>query len=102
MKWEKFNYKNPPESGVYWMAGAYPESDGDTDDSGCQVGWYTGNTIQTVSLVRLEVYEDGIEITPVDEWSTGEWDDDYGAYFYSKPEKPEWPNYEIHTTATSV
>lgn len=72
MPWRPFDYANPPEDGPMWVAVSAPETDGDVDDYGKTIGWYTGGTERTVALVMFSG-EPGEEMNfePLCRWELG-------------------------------
>jgi hypothetical protein len=70
--WQAFDYANPPDDGVMWVAVSSPETDCDVDDYGRTVGWHTGETEHSVCMVLLMSDGEGrIEFHELNDWELG-------------------------------
>lgn len=77
IKFEAFDYKNLPDSGMYWIAGNRPVFDINADDEGRTVGQPTNELENFTALVWLDVYDNdgGFHIDPVDAGNLGRYDE---------------------------
>lgn len=58
MIFKRFDYQHPPANGLLWIEFSIPEVDVDVDESGNNVGCYTGETIRKLGLVFIDNIED--------------------------------------------
>lgn len=74
--WQPFDYKAPPE-GLCWLDVERPETWSDSDDTGRDIGGYTGRTHRVVALAFVYPGNDGPEFDRVEgsEFSDVERDD---------------------------
>ncbi len=87
--WKEF-WKEPL-SGIFWVCGTYPETDGDVNNYGETVGWYTGESVPFVSLVYLDFDPDdpgALSVEPINEHETGGFDDEYHITHFMPFSKP--------------
>jgi len=70
--WIPFDYANPPEDGLMFVAASAPETDCDVDDYGKTVGWHTGEIERTVCMVLFSAGTDrDHDFQPVAEYDAG-------------------------------
>jgi hypothetical protein len=79
--WQAFNYKAPPESGLYWVAGTRPVWDVCASDDGSPVGVHTGEQEQFVALVWFQIWTDDdgsqvLDFAAVDPYNLGKFADE--------------------------
>jgi len=89
--WKEFGKE--PLNGLFWVRGTCPETDGDMNNHGEMVWWYTGNSVPFVSLVYLEfdpADPGALSAYPVNEHETGDFGDDYCITHVMAFKKPEY------------
>ena len=89
--WKPFGRE--PINGIYWVCGTFPEADGDVNDFGEIVGWYTGESKPFVSLVYIDFNPEdpgSMIVEPINEHETGYFDvDEYQITHYMPFNKPQ-------------
>lgn len=90
-----FDYRNPPESGLYWIAYTIPEYDCDVDDCGRSIGWATGKVVGKVAMVWLDVTQEDnsyeFDCTPVDSSNLGDVPEEATLTHYREVKVPAYP-----------
>ena len=91
---QPFDYKNMPDSGMYWVAGTRPVYDIDADDEGRTVGRPTNEVETFTALVWLQVYdnEGGFHFDPVDAGNLGNIDETSTVEYYAEVKKVAHPH----------
>lgn len=98
LDFQPFDYKNMPDSGMYWIAGTRPVYDIDAGDEGQTVGYPTGAVEEFTALVWLEVHTkpdgsiDGYHFDPVDAGNLGNFCEESTVQYYAEIKKPAHPH----------
>jgi hypothetical protein len=88
--WEPFTRQRV--TGVYWVSGFCPETDGDVDADGRPIGWHTGKSLPFVSLVWLHVDDEGVIMAyPIGHHEIGNFEDEYFITHIMELNIPEHP-----------
>lgn len=98
LDFQPFDYKNMPDSGMYWVAGTRPVYDIDAGDDGQTVGYPTNEVEEFTSLVWLEVHTkpdgstEGFHFDPVDAGNFGGFCEESVVQYYAEMKKPAHPH----------
>jgi len=91
--WIPFDYANPPEDGLMFVAASAPETDCDVDDYGKTVGWHTGEIERTVCMVSFSAGPDrDHDFQPVAEYDTGKVPAEGWVTHYMRVQLPALPS----------
>lgn len=99
-EWKKFGAE--PLVGIFWVCGTYPKFEVDVDNDGRTVGCPTGETKEFVALVEIDFDpgpDGGFEVSPINEYATGDYDDTYGITHYMPFKKPAGPSLSADSPA---
>ncbi len=92
MCFKQFDFKNPPEDGLYWVVCRSLEWDVDAGDDGQTVGVPTGEMTQSTVLTWIATNTDGVvEFDAVEPMVYGRVAEDDVVIFYAAVEPPEAP-----------
>lgn len=92
MEFKPFDYRNPPDDGLYWVAVSSQEWDTDAGDDGQTIGIPTGGAVQTTALVWLNTMPDGeLDFDAVDPVNLGRVCDDGFVTHYAEVQPPALP-----------
>ncbi len=101
LDWKKFDYSNPPESGVYWVLMCEPDYDIDVNDEGRLVGQVVGEKYNSylVDLIRYEDWEgmpDGFKcVDLLDPDRANGWESESAVVLYAEVKKVRPPQQAI-------